>query len=81
MIDATQYREIKFPAMRVYKLGELIGEGFAHVTVSVPLWIECKADNGKQSVLQALFQVQVEAEGHKYAIVRSIEDVQAALKG
>ena len=48
---------------------------------SVPLWIECKAAKGKQSEVQKSFQAQVEAEGHFYILARSIEDVEAALKG
>ena len=44
-----------------------------------PTWLEVKAADGKQSELQKSFQAQVEAEGHKYAVVRSIEDVKALL--
>ena len=44
-----------------------------------PLWIEVKSASGKQSELQKSFQAQVEAEGHKYIVARSIEDVEAAL--
>jgi hypothetical protein len=43
------------------------------------LWIEVKAADGKQSDLQKSFQAQVEAEGHRYVIVRSIEDVKGAI--
>jgi len=46
----------------------------------VPLWIECKAAKGKQSELQKSFQEQVEREGHRYIVARSIEDVEQALK-
>jgi hypothetical protein len=45
-----------------------------------PLWLEVKAADGKQSDLQKSFQAQVEAEGHRYAVVRSIEDVREVLK-
>jgi hypothetical protein len=45
-----------------------------------PFWIECKAAKGKQSELQKSFQAQVEREGHRYIIARSVEDVEAALK-
>jgi hypothetical protein len=45
----------------------------------IPLWLEVKADNGKQSEMQKSFQAQVEDEGHVYAIVRSIEDVERIL--
>ena len=43
------------------------------------LWLKVKAEKGKQSELQKSFQAQVEREGHRYAIVRSIEDVKQAL--
>lgn len=44
-----------------------------------PLWLEVKAENGKQSALQKSFQAQVEAEGHRYAVVRSVQDLKQAL--
>lgn len=46
----------------------------------VPVWLEVKSATGKQSEIQKSFQAQVEDEGHKYFIVRSIEDVEAALR-
>lgn len=45
----------------------------------IPLWLEVKSDKGKQSEAQKAFQVMVQAEGHRYAVVRSIEDVEALL--
>jgi hypothetical protein len=45
-----------------------------------PLWIECKAENGKQSELQKSFQAQVTQHGHDYLIARSIDDVRTALE-
>ena len=42
-------------------------------------WIECKAPKGKQSKAQAMFQQEVQAEGHMYCLCRSIEDVAAIL--
>jgi hypothetical protein len=44
-----------------------------------PLWLECKTPKGKQSEAQKSFQAMVEWEGHTYAVVRSIEDVEALL--
>jgi hypothetical protein len=44
------------------------------------LWIEVKTAKGVQSEFQKSFQAQVEAEGHRYILARSIEDVEAALK-
>jgi hypothetical protein len=46
----------------------------------IPTWIEVKTAKGKQSELQKSFQAQVEAEGHRYAVVRSIDDVEALLR-
>ena len=43
------------------------------------VWIECKAEKGKQSELQKSFQAQVEREGHRYLLARSVDDVEAAL--
>lgn len=43
-----------------------------------PVWIECKAPNGKQSDSQKKFQGKVEAEGHKYILAFSIDDLEAA---
>lgn len=40
-----------------------------------PLWIECKATDGRQSALQKSFQAQVEAHGHRYVVARTLEDV------
>jgi hypothetical protein len=45
-----------------------------------PVWIEVKAPKGKQSELQKSFQQQVEAEGHRYILARSVEDVEEALQ-
>lgn len=48
--------------------------------VIMPTWLEVKTAIGKQSDLQKSFQAQVEREGHRYGVVRSIEDVEALLK-
>jgi hypothetical protein len=45
-----------------------------------PCWLEAKTATGKQSELQKSFQAKVESEGHMYFIVRSVEDVEEALK-
>jgi len=44
------------------------------------LWLEVKSATGKQSDLQKSFQAQVEAEGHRYAVCRSVQDVEDLLK-
>jgi hypothetical protein len=41
-----------------------------------PTWIECKAPGGWQSELQKSFQRQVEAEGHKYILAFSVDDLE-----
>ena len=46
----------------------------------VPTWLEVKSATGKQSELQKSFQAQVEDDGHRYAIVRSVDDVEALLQ-
>ena len=45
-----------------------------------PLWVEVKAKTGEQSDLQKSFQDQVEREGHRYIIARSIDDVEKELR-
>jgi hypothetical protein len=47
----------------------------------VPVWIEVKGEKGRQSELQKSFQAQVEAEGHRYVLARSLDDVIAVLGG
>lgn len=39
------------------------------------IWLECKAEGSKQTPAQKEFEARVTAEGHRYAIVRSIDDV------
>jgi len=39
------------------------------------VWIEVKAEKGKQSELQKSFQQKVESEGHRYILARSVDDV------
>lgn len=46
-----------------------------------PTWVECKSSIGKQSALQKSFQTQVEEQGHRYVLARSVDDVQQALEG
>ena len=55
-------------------------ERWAGVNFVRPLWLEVKSETGKQSELQKSFQEQVEADGHLYYIVRSIDGVVEALK-
>lgn len=57
------------------------GKGDYRRDVIIPTWIECKATDGQQSLLQKSFQSQVEAEGHRYILARSLDDVIAALGG
>lgn len=55
------------------------GNYSVQATAILPVWLEVKASKGRQSDLQKSFQDWVETEGHRYAIVRSIEDVKEAL--
>lgn len=45
-----------------------------------PLWLELKAKKNKQSDLQVSFQAQVQAEGHRYFVIRSLDDLKDALR-
>jgi hypothetical protein len=49
-----------------------------HLTPSLnavrPVWLEVKTDKGKQSADQRAFELIVRAEGHDYAVVRSVEE-------
>ena len=38
-------------------------------------WIECKTLTGRQREAQVRFQKMIESMGHKYYIMRSVEDV------
>jgi hypothetical protein len=44
-------------------------------------FIELKADNGRQSPAQALFQMECERMGVPYAVCRSLAEVQGTLDG
>lgn len=58
--------------------GKSPGAGLAYEVPTI-LWLEIKAEKGKQSELQKSFQAQVEAEGHRYSVVRSVNDLEALL--
>ena len=49
-------------------------------TEITPVWIECKAPDGKQSPLQKSFQAQVESHHHKYIVAYSLDDVIEAVR-
>ena len=55
-----------------------VKNGFANEHV-IPYWIELKAPKGKQSDLQKSFQAKVEAEGHRYLLIRSLDELEAQL--
>lgn len=44
------------------------------------VWLELKSPKGIQSDLQKSFQEKVEAEDHRYAVVRSLEDLIEAME-
>lgn len=54
-------------------LGKVAGITATKRCISVPLWIECKSDKGKQTPDQAAFQRWVESNGDAYLLLR--EDV------
>lgn len=75
---------LAFPRMftrhnRLVKQGQQMGELTVTIEEILPTWLEVKTEKGKQSDLQKSFQAQVEAEGHRYAVCRSIAEVEAAL--
>ena len=45
------------------------------VVVQDPLWLELKSSIGKQSLEQKQFQQLVEERGHRYLLVRSLNDL------
>lgn len=56
--------------------------GWADLAVLLPghvVFLEVKAGGGRQSEAQRRFQLDVEAQGHVYAVVRSIEEALAVL--
>lgn len=59
--------------------GNCSDEGCCYVPLLV--WLEVKGKNGKQSEAQKDFEFEVFNSGHKYFVVRSVEDVEQALKG
>jgi hypothetical protein len=45
-----------------------------------PLWVECKAPGGKQSIAQEIFQEEVVREGHAYLLVKDVDELADWLK-
>lgn len=45
------------------------------MSISHPLWIECKSPVGSVSPQQEEFRRRVESEGHTYIVVRSLDDL------
>ena len=70
---------LAFPVRRRDWFDTPSGVDYKHDCI-IPFWLEVKAEKGRQSPLQKKFQALVEARGHRYRIVRSIEDVQEALR-
>ena len=62
------------PPVKYEKVGQWLME------YPVILWLEVKSDIGRQSKGQIAFMDEVRLAGHHYAVVRSIEDVEAVLK-
>lgn len=55
-------------------------DGTSSIRLPCVIWLEVKTATGKQSELQRSFQQQAERHGHRYAVVRSVDDVEALLK-
>lgn len=47
---------------------------------SVPLWIECKADKGRQTGEQRDFEIEVTTLGQHYLLVRDVDTLRNWLK-
>ena len=43
------------------------------------VWLELKAPRGQQSELQKSFQEKVESEGHRYLLIRSLDELESQL--
>jgi hypothetical protein len=56
-------------------MADILAFPYAHV-----LWVEVKAERGKQSEYQKAFQRTVEEEGHIYLLARCIDDVERCVK-
>jgi hypothetical protein len=62
----------------ILAVAELYNE-YALLEVPTVVWIEVKAEKGKQSPDQKRFQEEVEREGMTYILARSLEDVTEVL--
>lgn len=47
---------------------------------TIPLWIECKAPTGKQSLKQLIFQRSVEEANHTYLLIRDVDELRTWLR-
>ena len=43
------------------------------------IWVEVKAENGKQSAEQVEFETRVKAQGYQYIVIRSLEAFKATI--
>ena len=59
----------------------LVSDGVHATAIEVPfpVWLELKAPKGKQSELQRSFQSKVESEGHRYLLIRSLDELEARI--
>lgn len=57
-----------------------VSDGYVNLDLLKMVWIEVKAPNGIQSADQKSFQSEVEAQGMKYILAHSLEDVIEGLK-
>ena len=60
-----------------FKQPEACDYPYSHQIV---IWLELKAGRGVQSELQRSFQIQVTDQGHRYAVIHSLEELKEALK-
>lgn len=58
----------------------VVGSAGDDYTAPLPLWIECKGPNGKQTPDQKLFEESVIGAGHFYLLARGLDDVREWLQ-
>jgi len=63
-----------------YRMGKIGSSDFiVAIGKGVTLWLEVKKPTTKQNDNQILFQEKIEKLGHKYYVVRSVDDVVAII--
>lgn len=80
-ILAMQGKCFHFPVLQGIGAFKGIPDRIVILPHGVTLWIEVKTMTGKLSKDQIEFQKKCEQFGHKYIVVRSLEDIIRQIKG